>query len=84
MNYKDKFKAVLCEWYDYVSRDHHKDVDCHFYIGQETEYSYNGIEGVNEWVARHNGYITEFEYAGQSEEQVMEKAIKHLKDKMLK
>ena len=41
-------------WYNYVSTDHHKDRDCHFYI--ETVWSY-GEEPF--YRAVHNGYIME-------------------------
>lgn len=38
-------------WYNYVSLDHHKDRDCHFYV--EKKWSY-GKEPV--YVASHSGY----------------------------
>jgi hypothetical protein len=38
-------------WYDYVSLDHHKDRDCHFYV--ECAYSYGKPP---KYYAYHNGY----------------------------
>lgn len=39
-------------WYDYVSGDHHKDCDCHWYIEQSWDYG-----GKPQWKAYHLGYI---------------------------
>jgi len=39
---KDKLKTITNltnEWYQLISRDHHKDRDCHFYINTVWSYS---------------------------------------------
>ena len=41
-------------WYEYVSKDHHKDCDCHWYI--ERRWSYFEKP---KWVVWHGGYIFE-------------------------
>ena len=41
-------------WYEYVSKDHHKDCDCHWYI--ERRWSYFEKP---KWVVWHRGYIFE-------------------------
>jgi hypothetical protein len=41
-------------WYKYVSLDHHKDRDCHFYV--ECVYSYGKPP---KYYAYHNGYVME-------------------------
>jgi hypothetical protein len=40
------------KWYNYVSLDHHKDRDCHWYITKV--YSYGQPA---KYIASHNGYI---------------------------
>jgi hypothetical protein len=42
------------KWYNYVSIDHHKDRDCHWYI--EKRYSYGEPA---KYTAVHHGYIVE-------------------------
>lgn len=79
---KGEFIKTIKEWYDYINKDHHKDGDCHFYIGEQTEYRYYGEELPKIWVARHEGYITDFYFEGISEVDVMGQAIKHLKTEM--
>ena len=49
-----KFIELTQFWYNYVSLDHHKDRDCHFYINQVFSY---GEEPY--WRIEHYGYITE-------------------------
>lgn len=81
---KKEFIKTIQEWYDYISKDHHKDSDCHFYIGEEKEYCYFGEELPKKWVARHDGYITNFYFEDITEDGVMEQVIKHLKENMNK
>lgn len=40
-------------WYNYVSLDHHKDRDCHFYV--ELDYAYDGTDISH--AVTHHGYI---------------------------
>lgn len=79
---KEEFIKTIKEWYGYISKDHHKDKDCHFFIGEQTEYRYDGEELPKVWTARHDGYITEFDFEGISENDVMGQVIKHLKGEM--
>ena len=44
-------------WYDYVSCDHHKDRDCHFYIHKKWSYGKEPIYAVE-----HYGYMAELEW----------------------
>jgi len=30
----DKLRITLEKWYDFINKSHHKDADCHMYIGQ--------------------------------------------------
>ena len=41
-------------WYEYISKDHHKDCDCHWYIERRWSYSEKP-----KWVVWHSGYIFE-------------------------
>ena len=41
-------------WYEYVSMDHHKDNDCHWYITKTFSYGKSPI-----WTVSHYGYIYE-------------------------
>lgn len=40
-------------WYHYVSQDHHKDRDCHFYVN--LDFAYDGTDVTHE--VTHHGYI---------------------------
>lgn len=83
MTIKEKFVKATSDWYDYVGKDHHKDRDCHWYVGRT--YSYGCDTGkykydTDSWFVMHEGYITEFYENGETEEKVMEKAIKFIND----
>lgn len=41
-------------WYDYVTKDHHKDRDCHWYV--EVDYAYGDKP---KYTAYHSGYIAD-------------------------
>ena len=56
MNTSDKILKLSSFWYEYVSQDHHKDSDCHWYITQV--YSY-GEEPY--WEVQHYGYVSDVE-----------------------
>ena len=62
-------------WYNYVSLDHHKDRDCHFYV--EGSYSYGKPPVYN---AYHHGYIMG-DWAGPIRNTIAE-AEKDLEDKL--
>lgn len=51
MSISDQIVELARRWYNYVSLDHHKDRDCHFYV--EKKWSY-GQEPV--YIAYHYGY----------------------------
>ena len=57
-------------WYEYVSKDHHKDCDCHWYIERRWSYS-----NEPKWYAWHSGYIFEGE---EIEADSYEDALKEL------
>ena len=57
-------------WYEYVSKDHHKDCDCHWYI--ERKWSYFEKP---KWVVWHAGYIFE---GGKIECKSYEEALRKL------
>lgn len=64
-------------WYNYVTLDHHKDRDCHFYV--EKRWSY-GREPV--YVASHSGYRADYwnsqEYPTAAEaEEALRKWLTH-------
>lgn len=54
MTLEEEIITLSNKWYKYVSLDHHKDRDCHWYI--EKVYSY-GEEPY--FIAYHDGYIGE-------------------------
>ena len=45
-------RLLVALWYELISRDHHKDRDCHFRIAQHWKY-----DGEMEWELEHYGYI---------------------------
>jgi hypothetical protein len=49
---KDQIVELSQKWYEYVSQDHHKDRDCHWYV--EMDFAY-GNEPI--FRACHYGYI---------------------------
>ncbi len=51
---REKIKKLTKLWYDYVSLDHHKDRDCHFYIEEDWAYGEEPVYCVN-----HDGYVGE-------------------------
>lgn len=52
MNVEEEIVYLSKVWYDYVSLDHHKDRDCHFYVKKNWAY---GNEPYYE--AYHYGYV---------------------------
>jgi hypothetical protein len=73
MNTSDQIVELTRRWYNYVSLDHHKDRDCHFYV--EKKWSY-GQEPV--YMAHHDGYRVrnywhsqEFSTAAEAEEALL-------------
>jgi hypothetical protein len=72
---KEKFIQATANWYNFVGKDHYKDRDCHWEIGQLKRYSYGNDSEETYWFVRHQGYVAEFEEVGDTEKEVMEKAI---------
>lgn len=81
---KENFIKATKDWYDYISKDHHKDRDTHWEIGKLKRYSYGEDSTDGYWFVRHQGYITEFEDIGDTEEEVMEKATKFIRESIKK
>lgn len=54
MNNTKRILELSAKWCNFVSNDHHKDRDCHWYI--EIDYAYGS--DVRYYVS-HNGYIAE-------------------------
>lgn len=52
MNTDQLIRLLVALWYVLISRDHHKDRDCHFHIAQHWKY-----DGEMEWELQHYGYI---------------------------
>lgn len=50
----DKIVELSLLWYEYVSMDHHKDRDCHWYIS--VDYGYGRAP---KYSAYHSGYIVD-------------------------
>lgn len=46
-------QELQAKWYEYVSLDHHKDRDCHFYVN--LDFAYDGTDIDHE--VTHHGYI---------------------------
>lgn len=73
---KEEFIAATARWYSFIGNDHHKDRDCHWDIGQVKRYSYGRNENpITDWFVKHEGYVTEFEEIGETQDEVMQKAI---------
>ena len=49
---EDRLQKLTAFWYDYVSCDHHKDKDCHFYINKVWSYGRPAV-----YTPEHYGYI---------------------------
>lgn len=58
INYNEIIQELVSAWYEYVSFDHHKDRDCHWYIETITDYCYDG-EIKTDYVVKHYGYIAD-------------------------
>jgi len=48
----EQIEELATRWQEYVSQDHHKDRDCHFYITKG--WSYGEPTG---WIIEHSAYI---------------------------
>ena len=77
MSNQEKIVILTEAWYNYVSLDHHKDKDCHFYIS--TKYSY-GNPPV--YLVEHRGYVTSFEDVCGSYELAEKSMIRQLTGKI--
>ena len=77
---EQKFVHATNRWYQYVSQDHHKDRDCHWDICFVKRYSYGQPSSENYWFVRQQGYIVDFEDTGDSEEEVINKAVDFIDD----
>ncbi|MCD6429387.1 hypothetical protein J7L09_01695 [bacterium] len=67
-------------WYKYISQDHHKDCDCHWYI--ERRWSYNRKP---QWIVWHRGYIFDgAEIKCKNYQEALEKLIKLIKKALQK
>lgn len=78
-----EFIEVTKRWYDFVSQDHHKDRDCHWYLEKTTKYSYGQAGTDDGWRICHSGYIfDDFEVYGETKEEVMKEAIKLIDEKI--
>lgn len=53
---EEKITALTVRYYELVSRDHHKDRDCHFYIYKDWTYGEPPVYKVE-----HNGYLNEWD-----------------------
>lgn len=81
---KKEFIEATERWYREVNKDHHKDRDCHWYVGVEKDYAYGDDAETQCWFVKHNGYIIdEFYQFGESEDEVMKKAVEFI-DKEIK
>lgn len=52
MTTKSEISSLTEKWFDYVSKDHHKDRDCHFYINIDYAYGREPIYEIS-----HYGYV---------------------------
>lgn len=77
---KDFLEATQ-RWYEFVGREHHKDRDCHWYLGKEEQWSYGEEPKEEEWVLRHYGYVAhDQEFRGESEDSVVKQGIAFIDD----
>ncbi len=69
---KDFLEATK-EWFEYVSQDHHKDRDCHWFLNRVEKFSYgDSKQGEEYWEMVHNGYIAdEIYFSGETRESVL-------------
>ena len=75
-NIEEKFIEATEKWYEFVGRDHHKDRDCHWYVGTEEQFSYGHTPKETESVVRHYGYVADDqEFRAKTREEVLLQAI---------
>lgn len=55
-NLEQRLLQLTRFWYDYVSCDHHKDRDCHFYINKVWSYGHEPYYRIE-----HYGYMSELD-----------------------
>ena len=75
MTNQEQITRLTDFWYKYVSKDHHKDRDCHWYIEQVWSY---GDEP--KWNAHHYGYIFDEPKYREIECKNYEEAVENLLD----
>lgn len=80
MKIEKQITELSAKWYKYVSGDHHKDKDCHFYI--QVDYAY-GEPPI--YSAEHYGYIgDEFEIQTDSYPAAQKALLKAMKEMIKK
>jgi len=76
MTIKQQFIEATDKWYSYVSKGHHKDRDCRWYVSKEEDYAYGEGAKKSTWFVNHYGYVaSEQKFIGFTEEDVMQQAI---------
>lgn len=79
----ENVRKLTAEWYKLISKDHHKDTDCHFFI--RTQFSYDGElrYGIEHYAYLaedfDEGYSTYYDCLGGLERRIVE-MIKDHKD----
>lgn len=74
MTIDEELQDLTSKWFEYVSLDHHKDRDCHFYITLDYKYGGMPIFGID-----HYGYVGDEFHA---KAHTLDKAKKILKERI--
>ncbi len=74
MTNEDKIEELIGLYWDLISCDHHKTKDSKFYVSKE----YSAYDK-SEWVAYHDGYISDFYETADTREEAEQAMIRHLK-----
>ena len=78
---KEEIRKLTDTWYDIISKDHHKDRDCHWYINTTYSYGKAPIYRVEHYGHIHEDISEEYSSYEDAEERLIEilkDAIKNL------
>jgi len=70
------FIMATKRWSKFVSKDHHKACDCHWYFRKEYDFKYGDVAESARYTVRHFGYVAhDQEFSGDTPEEPLKKTI---------
>lgn len=79
MTLEEEFILATQRWYEYVGKDHHKDIDCHWFVDREKIFSYGQPSTDHHYRLWHDGYILDdIDFVGETEDEVFKQGIEFI------